>query len=68
MCVCFATGRFKSKFHPEEYSKRQDEIRGSLRKRLAVFSELLEAGRMDSLVLDVDKTEDILKVMDAGQW
>ncbi|KAL8574949.1 hypothetical protein ACOMHN_052114 [Nucella lapillus] len=57
---------FKSKFHPEEYAKRQDEIRSALQNRLAVFQELVDTGRMDTLVLDVDRQEDTLKILDAA--
>lgn len=57
---------FKAKYHPEEFSKKQDEVRSSLQRRLGVFLELMNAGRMDSLCLDVDKSEDILKILDAA--
>lgn len=38
-----------------------------MQKRLAVFTELRDTGRLDNLALDVDKYDDILKILDAGQ-
>lgn len=58
--------RFKSKYHPEEFAKRQEEIRSSLQNRMSVFLELFTTGRLDNVYVDVDKSEDILKVLDAG--
>lgn len=63
--VCLLN-RFKSKYHPEEYAKRQEEIRASLRNRLKVFLELQSAGRFNNVSVDVDKTDEMLKVLDAG--
>nr|KAG5701269.1 hypothetical protein BaRGS_020631 [Batillaria attramentaria] len=57
---------FKSKYHPEEFSKKQEEIRASLQRRRGVFMELMNSGRLDNLCLDVDKTEDTLKILDAA--
>lgn len=59
--------RFKLKYHPEECEKRQDEVRMALLKRLRVFTELMQQDRLESIMLDIDNTEDIIKVLDAGK-
>lgn len=57
---------FKARYHPEEFAKKQEESRGALQKRLSVFMELMHTGRLDNLCLDVDKSEDSLKILDAA--
>ncbi|XP_071110678.1 serrate RNA effector molecule homolog isoform X3 [Haliotis cracherodii] len=57
---------FKLKYHPEECEKRQDEVRMALLKRLKVFTELMQQDRLESIMLDIDNTEDIIKVLDAA--
>lgn len=58
--------RFRSKYHPDEVGKRRQEARGALQNRLKVFLSLMESGWFDNLLLDIDKADAIVKMLDAG--
>ncbi|XP_055954271.1 serrate RNA effector molecule homolog isoform X2 [Patella vulgata] len=57
---------FKLKYHPEESGKRKAELKFALEKRLQVFNELLESGRVGPIVLEIDRAEEIIKLLDAA--
>ncbi|UYV66303.1 SRRT [Cordylochernes scorpioides] len=59
--------RFKSKYHPEEYGKRKAEQKSSQKKRLEVFMELMNKGWLDNFSLDGEKSDKILRFLDAEQ-
>lgn len=61
-----ASPRFRSKYHPDEVGKRRQEARGALQNRLKVFLSLMESGWFDNLLLDIDKADAIVKMLDAG--
>lgn len=48
--------------------KRRQEARGALQNRLRVFLSLMEGGWFDNLLLDIDKADAIVKMLDAGMW
>lgn len=48
--------------------KRRQEARGALQNRLRVFLSLMESGWFDNLLLDIDKADAIVKMLDAGMW
>ena len=58
--------RFKSKYHPEEFEKRQDEVRCALKRRCDVFFELMKKGYMDQVTCDTEQHDVIVKLLDAG--
>jgi len=58
--------RFKAKYSPEEFDKHQEESRLALKHRCSVFNKLLELGRVDNISVDVDKSDGIVKLLDAG--
>lgn len=58
--------RFKLKHHPEESLKRKAELQAALKRRLAVFMELYEKDWVDSVALDQENSEQIIKFLDAG--
>lgn len=64
LLACFC--RFRSKYHPDEVGKRRQEARGALQNRLKVFLSLMESGWFDNLLLDIDKADAIVKMLDAG--
>lgn len=73
ICNCFVSPtllvfflRFRSKYHPDEVGKRRQEARGALQNRLRVFLSLMESGWFDNLLLDIDKADAIVKMLDAG--
>ena len=60
--------RFRTKYHPKEAALRQKEYKKSLKRRLSVFLNLLKSGKADSLSLDIDNSEAIIKFLDAGKF
>ncbi|XP_023801147.1 LOW QUALITY PROTEIN: serrate RNA effector molecule homolog [Cyanistes caeruleus] len=57
---------FRSKYHPDEAGKRQQEAQAALRNRLGVFLYLWEHGWFDNLLLDIDRAPQIIKTLDAA--
>ncbi|XP_043856931.1 serrate RNA effector molecule homolog isoform X5 [Dromiciops gliroides] len=57
---------FRSKYHPDEVGKRRQEARGALQNRLQVFLSLMDSGWFDNLLLDIDKADAIIKMLDAA--
>lgn len=47
---------------------RQKEFKKSMKRRLSVFLNLLKAGRVENLSLDIDNSEAIIKLLDAGKF
>lgn len=59
--------RFKSKYHPDEYYKRYDEQKKSILSRLEVFMNLYKNGWLDNVLVEVDKSNELIKFLDAGK-
>ncbi|KAL4238345.1 hypothetical protein ACF0H5_003055 [Mactra antiquata] len=57
---------FKSKYHPEEFERRQDEVRSALKRRCDVFFELMKKGYMDCVTCDTENHDVIVKLLDAA--
>uniref|UniRef100_A0A674IVP0 Serrate, RNA effector molecule n=1 Tax=Terrapene triunguis TaxID=2587831 RepID=A0A674IVP0_9SAUR len=57
---------FRSKYHPDEAGKRKQEAHGALQNRLSVFLYLMDNGWFESLQLDIDKANAIIKMLDAA--
>ncbi|XP_026468817.1 serrate RNA effector molecule homolog isoform X3 [Ctenocephalides felis] len=55
---------FKIKYHPEESLKRREEQLASLKNRLNVFLELLEGGVIESVSVDSDQSDKIIRLLD----
>lgn len=64
---CHDFFRFKSKYHPEECGKRNDEARKALKKRAEVFSKLFNIGKVEQVSVDLDKSTEMVKLLDAGE-
>lgn len=60
--------RFKSKYHPEEFEKRQEEVRVALRRRCDVFFDLMKQNRLDGVTVDTEQHEALVKLLDAGMF
>ncbi|XP_067139993.1 serrate RNA effector molecule homolog isoform X2 [Centruroides vittatus] len=56
---------FKSKYHPEECGKRRADQVAALKKRLDVFLELLDKDAIDAVSIDVEKSDQIVHLLDA---
>ncbi|KAL0994318.1 hypothetical protein UPYG_G00120590 [Umbra pygmaea] len=57
---------FRSKYHPDEAGRRKAEAHGALQKRLNVYMFLMENGWFDNVSLDMEKSQAIMKVLDAA--
>ncbi|KAK4873375.1 hypothetical protein RN001_015404 [Aquatica leii] len=55
---------FRLKYHPEDSIKRKDEQMNSLKKRLEVFMDLLNSGKVGAVHVDSVQTNELLKLMD----
>ena len=60
--------RFRSKYHPEECVQRRDEARAALKRRNHVFSKLIELGYLKDVSVDLDHSDVLVKLLDAGEW
>ncbi|CAF4304948.1 unnamed protein product, partial [Didymodactylos carnosus] len=56
---------FKHKYHPDEYSKRREEQRQAIKKRLDVFMELYSKGWLDDASVDVENQHNLTRFLDA---
>uniref|UniRef100_A0A668A5A2 Serrate RNA effector molecule homolog (Arabidopsis) n=1 Tax=Myripristis murdjan TaxID=586833 RepID=A0A668A5A2_9TELE len=57
---------FRSKYHPDEASRLKAEAHSALQNRLNVFVFLMENSWFDNVSLDIERTQAIIKVLDAG--
>ncbi|XP_029436029.1 serrate RNA effector molecule homolog isoform X4 [Rhinatrema bivittatum] len=57
---------FRSKYHPDEVGKRKQEAHSALRNRLGVYVYLMDNSWFDTLQLDIDKANAIVKLFDAA--
>lgn len=62
----FLSVRFRSKYHPDEASRRKAEAHGALENRLNVYMFLMDNGWFDSVSLDIERAQQITKILDAG--
>uniref|UniRef100_A0A674E501 Serrate RNA effector molecule homolog (Arabidopsis) n=1 Tax=Salmo trutta TaxID=8032 RepID=A0A674E501_SALTR len=58
---------FRSKYHPDEAGRRKAESHSALQNRLNVYMFLVENGWFDTVSLDIEKAQAIMKVLDAGR-
>ncbi|KAJ6223773.1 hypothetical protein RDWZM_002318 [Blomia tropicalis] len=56
---------FRSKYFPDEIDKRKERQAEANQRRLEVFMELLDNQYFDGVSLDVDKADQIVRVLDA---
>ncbi|KAK9510863.1 hypothetical protein O3M35_005556 [Rhynocoris fuscipes] len=56
---------FKLKYHPEESQKRKEEQIAALKRRAAVFVEMLDSGRIDAVRVDADQADAVIKLLDS---
>lgn len=62
----FHIQRFRCKYYPDEMEKRKTKMQQTYQNRLNVFMELYEKKYFENVSLDVDKAEQIIKVLDAA--
>ncbi|CAF3920441.1 unnamed protein product [Rotaria magnacalcarata] len=56
---------FKHKYHPDEYSKRREEQRQIIKKRLDIFMELYRKGYLDDVSIDIENQRTLTRFLDA---
>jgi SERRATE/Ars2, N-terminal domain len=54
------------KYHPDEYDKRIEGARSGLLKRCRVFIRLLELNRVTQVFVESDRSDGLVKLLDAG--
>ncbi|XP_021479061.2 serrate RNA effector molecule homolog isoform X1 [Oncorhynchus mykiss] len=57
---------FRSKYHPDEAGRRKAESHSALQNRLNVYMFLMENSWFDTVSLDIEKSQAIMKVLDAA--
>ncbi|KAM4620980.1 serrate RNA effector molecule homolog isoform 2-T2 [Polymixia lowei] len=57
---------FRSKYHPDEANRLKAEAHSALQNRLNVYIFLMENGWFDNVSLDIERTQVIIKVLDAA--
>ena len=58
--------RFRNKYHPDEALAYQKKLNYAVKKRAAVFVDLLQSGWFDRFTLTAEQGEEITKLLDAG--
>ena len=58
--------RFRTKYHPDEYTSRHDDARKILKQRCRVFMKLLELDWLANVSVDIDHTDELIRILDAG--
>lgn len=58
--------RFRSKYHPDEFDKHQEECAKALKNRCQAFMKVYEMNMLDKVSLDAEHSNDINRVLDAG--
>ncbi len=64
--ILIAKFRFKYKYHPDEYSKRRNEQRQIIKKRLEIFMDLYNKGYLNDISVDIDNQRGLTRFLDAG--
>lgn len=64
LCLWIILRRFRSKYHPDEFDKHQEECSKALRNRCQAFMKVYELNMLASL--DAEHTNEINRVLDAG--
>lgn len=59
--------RFKTKYNPDECEKRHKEVKKALQHRCSVYMELLDSGRIEATWVDFEKSDEVVKLLDAGK-
>ncbi|XP_056018570.1 serrate RNA effector molecule homolog isoform X3 [Ostrea edulis] len=57
---------FKTKYNPDECEKRHKEVKKALQHRCSVYMELLDSGRIEATWVDFEKSDEVVKLLDAA--
>ena len=53
------------KYHPEDSAKRKEEQKSALKRRVDVFSKFMKQGKFESVYVDNDQADSIVKLLDS---
>ena len=56
---------FKQKYHPDDSVKRKEELRDFLKKRVEVFQQFLESGKIEDLQMDCEVQDSLIRILDS---
>merc|ERR1711997_910895 len=56
---------FKQKYHPDDSVKRKEELRDFLKKRVEVFQQFLESGKIEDLQMDCEAQDSLIRILDS---
>jgi len=56
---------FKLKYHPEDATKRREEQRSALKRRIEVYQKFLDSGKLESVTVDQDQSDAMVKLLDS---
>ncbi|XKL59382.1 hypothetical protein PGB90_000398 [Kerria lacca] len=55
---------FKEKYHPVYSTKRKEQHLTNIKKRVEIFTEMLDKGKFENIMIDSDHSDQLIKVMD----
>merc|ERR1712008_622086 len=56
---------FKLKYHPEDATKRKEDCKGPLEKRIDVFIKFMDELKFNSISIDGDQSDTLIKLLDS---
>ena len=57
--------RFKLKYHPEDSTKRKEECKAALEKRIDVFIKFMDEDKLNTISIDGDQSDTLVKLLDS---
>ena len=63
--ILFILFRFKLKYHPEDATKRKEECKASLEKRIDVFIKFMDELKFNQISIDGDQSDTLIKLLDS---
>merc|ERR1712203_73371 len=56
---------FKLKYHPEDSTKRKEECKAALEKRIDVFIKFMDEDKLNTISIDGDQSDTLVKLLDS---
>ena len=57
--------RFKLKYHPEDATKRKEDCKAALEKRIDVFIKFMDEMKFNQISIDGDHSDSLVKLLDS---
>ncbi|TRY57262.1 hypothetical protein DNTS_003311, partial [Danionella cerebrum] len=58
--------RFRTKYHPDESGRRKADAHSALQNRLSVYNYLMDNNWFETVSLDIERAQQITKILDAA--